>query len=425
MDRPLDIMPKPALGPPKPALDRPLDIMMVAGEPSGDALGGRLMAALAERTGGAVGFRGVGGERMLARGLDHLFPMAELSVMGLVEVLPRAPHLLRRVRDTVHAVRAARPDALVTIDAPGFNFRVGRRLAGAGIPLIHYVAPSVWAWRPGRARKIARFLDHLLAVLPFEPPYFEDVGLPCTFVGHPVVEEGAGADGAAFRARHDIAPGAPLLALLPGSRRGEIERLLPRFAAAAARLAARMPELRVVVPTVPAVADAVERGLAAHGRAGGGLAARGVGAIVLRESAEKADAFAASDAALAASGTVTLELAMAEVPMVVAYRMNPATVAVVRRLVSVDHVCLVNLIVGRGVVPEFIQEACTPDRLEAALARILVDRSARDVQIEAAREVRRRLRRDVTAPSHRAAQVVLDVLSRQPTSRLAPTGAGQ
>ena len=400
-------------------MGRPLDIMMLAGEPSGDALGGRLMAALDERSGGAVSFRGVGGERMLAQGLDDLFPMAELSVMGLVEVLPRAQQLMRRVRDTVHAVRAARPDALVTIDAPGFNFRVGRRLARSGIPLIHYVAPSVWAWRPGRARKIARFLDHLLALLPFEPPYFEKVGLPCTFVGHPAVEEGQNADGAAFRARHGIAPGAPLLALLPGSRRGEIERLLTPFAEAAARLSARMPELRVVVPTLPTLADSVERRLADPG-----LRGRGLNPIVVRGGADRADALAASDAALAASGTVTLELAMAEVPMVVAYRMNPVTIAVVRRLVSVDHACLVNLIVNRAVVPEFLQEACTPDRLDAAVARILVDRSARDVQIEAAREVRRRLFIDDMAPSHRAAQVVLDVLGRRET-RPAPASAGK
>ena len=400
-------------------MGRPLDIMMLAGEPSGDALGGRLMAALEERSGGAVSFRGVGGERMLAEGLDDLFPMAELSVMGLVEVLPRAQEVMRRVRDTVHAVRAARPDALVTIDAPGFNFRVGRRLARSGIPLIHYVAPSVWAWRSGRARKIARFLDHLLALLPFEPPYFEKVGLPCTFVGHPAVEEGKNADGSAFRARHGIAPGAPLLALLAGSRRGEIERLLTPFAEAAARLSARMPELRVVVPTLPTLADSIERRLADPG-----LRARGLNAIVVRCGADKADALAASDAALAASGTVTLELAMAEVPMVVAYRMHPVTIAVVRRLVSVDYACLVNLIVNRAVVPEFLQEACTPDRLEAAVARILVDRSSREVQIEAAREVRRRLFVTDMAPSHRAAQVVLDVLGRRET-RLASASAGK
>ena len=383
--------------------ERSLDITVLAGEPSGDALGGRLMKALIERSGGAIQFRGVGGETMAALGLESSFPMVELSVMGLAEIVPRAPHLLKRIRQTVAAVREARPDALITIDAPGFNFRVARRLAGCGIPLIHYVAPSVWAWRPGRAREIAGFLDHLLALLPFEPPYFEAVGLPCTFVGHPVVENEVAADGSVFRARHRVPPDAPLLALLPGSRRAEVERLLPLFVEAAARLGARLPGLHIVAPTVPAVAAAVAEGMACSD----------LPVVVVNTAEDRAHALAASDAALAASGTVTLELAAAAVPMVVAYRLNPATAVIARRLITVNHMCLVNIILDRPVVPELIQEACTPDRLESAVARILVDPRARAGQIEAAREAVWRLRPDGAAPSVRAAETILGVIGRR------------
>lgn len=380
-------------------------IFLVAGEPSGDVLGGRLMAALAEATGGAARFAGVGGEAMAGEGLRSLFPMAELSVMGLVEILPRARALLRRIAEVADAVRADSPDVVVTIDSPGFAFRLARRLKGSGVALVHYVAPSVWAWRPGRAAKVARLYDHLLTLLPFEPPYFEPHGLACTFVGHPAVAEAEPGDGAGFRARHDIPADAPLLAVLPGSRLGEVGRLLPVFGAALASLAGRVPGLRAAVATVPAVAETV-----AAAAAGWPLP------VAITGADGRADVFAAANAAIAASGTVTVELAAAATPMVICYRMAPATMWIARRLVRVPHIGLANLVLGRGAVPELIQEACTPAAVAAEAERLLVDPVARDAQIEALAEAVAALgagHGDGETPSRRAARAVLDVIGRK------------
>src|SRR3954454_11817427 len=239
-------------------------IFIVAGEPSGDALGGALIAALRERAGGAR-FAGVGGEAMAQQGLSSLVPLSDLAVAGIAEVLPRAPLILRRVRETVRAIREMRPDAVVTIDSSGFSWRIAHRLRRTGerLPLIHYVAPMVWAWRAGRARRMARWYDHLLTLLPFEPPYFERVGLACTYVGHPVIESGADrGDAARFRAMHGIAGDELVLTVLPGSRGGEVRRLLPIFGAALHQLDPMIGPFRVAVPTVETVADAVTAGVA-------------------------------------------------------------------------------------------------------------------------------------------------------------------
>lgn len=379
-------------------------IFVIAGEPSGDLLAASLMAALKRLTGGQVRFAGVGGPRMAEEGLDSLFPMAELSVMGLIEVLPRLPNLFRRINQTVDAARAARPDAVVTIDSPGFTFRVAKRLKGDGFPLIHYVAPTVWAWKPGRARKIAQFLDHLLVLLPFEPPYFEREGLATTFVGHPVVERGADqGDGPGFRARHGIEPDAPLLCVLPGSRRSETDRLLPVFADTVARLAADRPGLRCVVPTVATVAATVRAACAGWP----------VPVVVVEGEAEKFDAFAAADAALAASGTVALELACARTPTVVAYKVNPLTAWLVRRLIRVRFVTLVNLILDRAVVPEYLQDDCRPDILSASLGRLLDDKDAARAQTEQADEALSHLGRGGPSPGENAAKAVLAVIEER------------
>jgi lipid-A-disaccharide synthase len=378
--------------------------MLVAGEPSGDALGGRLMAALKQLAGGEIEFIGVGGPRMAAEGLDSLFPMQELSLMGAFEILPRAPALLRRLRQTVEAALTARPDILVTIDAPAFNFKVARRLKGKGIPLVHYVAPSVWAWRPGRARVIARFLDHLLALLPFEPPYFDKVGLPCTFVGHPVVEGGADkGNGAAFRERHNIPRDAPVLCLLPGSRGGEVSRLLPVFARAIPLLQEKIPGLYVVVVAVPNVAVQVAATTSQWSNS----------VLVNEGEEEKYDAFAASTGALAASGTVSLELALAGVPAVITYRMNPLTMAMARLLVRLDSVNLVNIIYGSKIVPEFLQEQCRPELLAAAVTNILTDPAARAAQSAAMTMVSKALGAGGAPPSIRAAEVVLRIMKER------------
>jgi lipid-A-disaccharide synthase len=386
-------------------------VYLIAGEPSGDALGGRLMAALKELTHGAVRFAGIGGERMAEEGLESLVPLDELAIMGVAEVLPRARAILRRVRETVAEIRRLKPGAVVTIDSSGFTWRVAQRLRSAGerdLPLIHYVAPMVWAWRAGRARRIARWYDHLMVLLPFEPPYFAKVGLACTYVGHPVVEGGAErGDGAGFRRRHGIAPDAPLLAVLPGSRRGEVGRLLAPFGGAVARLKARHPDLRVVVPTTATVAGVV----------GAAVKSWAAPVIVVGGERDKYDAFAASNAALAASGTVALELALAGVPAVVAYRVNPLTHWLLRRIVSVRYIHLLNLILEREVVPELIQGECNEERLGSAIEGLLTDRVRARAQIEACRAALQRLGLGGESPSRRAAGLVLSLIAAPPRHR--------
>jgi lipid-A-disaccharide synthase len=392
--------------------DAPL-IFIIAGEPSGDVLGGALMAALKARTGGAIRFAGIGGERMAEQGLRSLVPLHELAIMGIAEVLPRARRILRRVRETADTVVALRPAAVVTIDSSGFTWRVAERLRRRGerVTLIHYVAPMVWAWRAAKARKIARWYDHLMTLLPFEPPFFTAVGLSCHYVGHPVLESGAErGDGPDFRRRHGIPAVAEVLCLLPGSRRGEVARLLPIFRRTVEALLRRRPGLVLVLPTIELVADTVAEEVRRWP----------VPVIMVRGVAEKFAAFAAGDVALAASGTVLLELAMAELPAVAAYRMNRLTGWLARRLVKTRFVNLVNIILDRRVVPELLLEECTPDRLSSALADLLDDAAARAAQIAGYRESLARLGRGGVAPSLRAADDVLAILKARGFAAAAP-----
>ena len=376
---------------------------LLAGEPSGDEIGGRLIVALRAATGGELRIAGVGGEAMAAQGLESLFPIDELSVMGLLEVLPRAPGIMRRMSETARAIRRLKPDAVVTIDAPAFANGVWRRLGGVDAALIHYVAPTVWAWRAGRARRLARKIDHLLALLPFEPPYFEAEGLGCTFVGHPVLEAGIAADaGAAFRTRHDI-EGGPVVGLLPGSRRGEISRLMPIFADAIRRIAASEPAIRVIIPAVPAHAARIRSAAA-------GLP---VPATIAADREQRLAAMAACDAAIAASGTVALDLALAGVPMAVAYRFNPLTASILRRMIRVRYATIVNLVLDRPAIPEFLQENCTGPRLAEAALTLLRDEGARRAQREAASLALAALRPSGESPSARAAAAILDVVRRR------------
>ncbi len=379
-------------------------VFVVTGEPSGDALGGALIAALRARTDGRLRVAGIGGERMAEQGVASLVPLGDLAVAGIAEVLPRAPLILRRVRETVAEIRRLQPDAVVTIDSSGFSWRVahGLRRRGEGLPLVHYVAPMVWAWRAGRARRMARWYDHLLALLPFEPPYFERVGLPCTYVGHPVLDSGADrGEGPRFRAAHGIAPDELVLTVLPGSRGGEVRRLLPIFGEALRRLEASVGPFRVAVPTVENVATAVTA--AVRDWPGRPVVSRGV--------AEKHDAFAASRAALAASGTVALELALARLPMTVAYRLNPLTEALLDRVVKVRQVNLVNLILGRVLVVEHLGGDCTPDKLAAALTDLIRDERVRTVHRAGYDEAMRRLGAGEASPSLRAADRILAIIA--------------
>lgn len=376
-------------------------IFLIAGEPSGDLLGARLMAAMQTETGGMVQFAGIGGERMIAEGLSSLVPIDELAIMGVFEIVPHAFRILQHIRRTVAAVRALQPAAVVTIDSPSFSLEVSMRLRGLGIPLIHYVAPQVWAWKPWRAAKMARYVDHLLTLLPFEAPYFEKHGLATTFVGHPAVEvRDTAVDPAAFRAKHGIAAAAPVICVLPGSRRGEVRRLAPIFGASLWRLAQHFPDLRALVPTVSTVAADV----AAATRAWP------VPTTVLTKPAEKVEAFAVSDVALAVSGTVAVELAVARVPCIIAYRASPMTAFVVRRAVKVPYASLPNILLGREVQPEFLQESCTPDKLAGALSDLLNDPGARAAQTAALDEAVQKLTPDGTSPSHRAARTILGLI---------------
>jgi len=379
-------------------------IFIVAGEPSGDALGGALIAALRERADPGLRVAGIGGEQMGEQGVSSLVPLSDLAVAGLAEVLPRAPLILRRVRETVQAIRQLRPHAVVTIDSSGFSWRIAQRLRryGERLPLIHYVAPMVWAWRPGRARRMARWYDHLMALLPFEPPYFQQVGLACSYVGHPVVESGADrGDAARFRAAHGIAADELVLTVLPGSRGGEVRRLLPVFGAALRRLESMVGTFRVAVPTVANVADAVIAGV-------GDWPGR---PIVLRGAEAKYDAFAASRVAMAASGTVALELALARLPMVVAYRLNPLTEALLDRVLRVRQVNLINLILERPLVPELLGSDCSPERLAAAVAELVRDERVRSAHIEGYDQAVRRLGAAGPSPSRNAADRILEIIA--------------
>lgn len=385
-------------------------IFLIAGEPSGDVLGGRLMAALKAETGGQVRFAGIGGPHMTAQGLESLFPMEELALFGLAELLPKLPNLMRRIKQSWQAIIESGPDAVVTIDAPDFCFRVARKVKkhAPDIPLIHYVAPTVWAWRPKRAAKVAKFLDHLLALLPFEPPYFEREGLDCTFVGHPIVESGAdNGDPDRFREAHGLGNDTRLLTVLPGSRRSEVTALLPDFKGALDILAPRVPRLMAVVPTVPAVAEQV-RAAVAHWP---------LPTLVVEGDQAKYDAFAASEAALAASGTVALELALARLPAVIAYRIHPMTYRLYRGLIKVQYANLVNLMLGRMLVPELLQDDCRPTPLADTLGRLLDDPAARQEQIEGVAEVASWLGQGDMPPSRRAAEVVLRLVRAREAAR--------
>ncbi|MBY6134514.1 lipid-A-disaccharide synthase [Nocardioides marinus] len=383
-----------------------LRVFILAGEPSGDRLGAALMAGLRQLAPG-VQFDGIGGALMAEQGLVSRFPMDELSVMGLAEVLPKYRHLKRRIRETADAVLETKPDVLITIDSPDFSLRVARLVkARSNIRTVHYVAPSVWAWRPKRAGKMAEVIDHVLALLPFEPPYMEAAGMDCDFVGHPVVAEPqATADEiAALRAEFGLAD-APFVLALPGSRRSEVGRLAPVFGEALKRFVAQHPEYRVVVPAAAPVAAMVQKALVDWptntvmidpGRF-----------LPERAKAHKRAAFAGADLALAASGTVSLELAAAATPMVIAYRFQWLTWQIMKRMALIDTVTLVNLVSDSRVVPECLGPDCTAENIAAQLDAVLTQP---DAQQDAMALTMQRLGAGGEAPGLRAARAVLERL---------------
>lgn len=371
-----------------------LSIYIIAGESSGDVLGARLMEALKAKQPGIV-FHGVGGERMAEEGLESLFSMQEIAVMGFVEIIPGLPRILKRIKQTIADIREKRPDLLITIDAPGFNRRIAEAmqpLRAQGMKLVHYVAPSVWAYRPERAKRLAAHYDMLLALLPFEPGYFEREGLVTHFVGHPVVEDTAQGNGAAFRRRHGLSETQPLLCLLPGSRRGELRRHMPLFAKTVALLRQQMPELAVAMMAAPGMAlDTKHWPLKP----------------ILVSRREKADLFDACDVALAKSGTVTMELAVAGLPMVVTYKVSSLSARMMRKMMVMPWVNLVNILLRQSIIPEILQEAATPESLANAVRELWQDKHAQQSQKQAMQQALGMLLPEGAAPSEAAANAVL------------------
>jgi lipid-A-disaccharide synthase len=378
-------------------------VFLVAGEESGDRLGAALIGALRERTQGRAQFSCVGGPHMAAAGIPSLFPLGDLAIIGLSAIPANLPKILRRIRETANAVIAAKPDVLVIIDSPEFTHRVARRVrAGASdIPIVDYVCPSVWAWRPGRARAMRAYVDHVLALLPFEPKVMSELGgPPCSYVGHPLTERLSELRPNELEMRLRLA-GPPLLLVMPGSRAGEIHRMAPAFGAAIARVTEQFGAIECVVPAVPRLADTVQSATASWK----------VPARVITDIDEKHEAFRTARAALTKSGTSTLELALAGVPMVAAYKVSLIEELAARLLIKVPSVILANLALGENVVPEFLQRDCSADKLSTALLPLLADTPERRRQIEAFARLDAIMEVGKAAPSDRAASIVFDCAS--------------
>ena len=384
---------------------------VIAGEPSGDQLGGHLMRGLRAET--KVAFHGIGGPMMAEAGLASLFPMADLSVMGLAEVLPRLPGLLRRVRETTEDVLRVAPDVLITIDSPDFCLRVARkvRARNPAIKTVHYVAPSVWAWRPKRAAKMAKSIDHVLALLPFEPPYMEAAGMTCDFVGHPIVyqPEISEAEAAAFRAARAIPDAATLICLLPGSRRGEVTRQGATYRAAVEKIAAARPGTRVVIPAAAPVAD-----LVAEIFAGASVPTQILDLRETEAQSQKWAAFKAADIAIAASGTVSLELARQQTPMVIGYQMSALSGFLMKRLVRLETATLVNIVSQTRAVPEFLFADFEAQNIADKTIHLLGEPAEMQHQKDAARLTMERLAGDGTDPGRQAARSVLQAVGVVP-----------
>ncbi|OPF89872.1 Lipid-A-disaccharide synthase [Rhodopseudomonas palustris] len=382
--------------------DRVRTVYLIATEESGDRLGAALMRELRARLGSKVRFAGVGGHCMAGEGLASLFPIEELSIIGFAAVVQRLPMILKLIRRAVDAVLTAKPDILVIIDSPDFTHRVARRVRqrDPSIPIVDYVSPTVWAWRPGRARAMLGYVDHVLALLPFEPAEYRRLqGPPCSYVGHPLTEQfGSLRPDAAEQARREASP--PVLLVLPGSRRSEVRHHAAAFGDTLARLKHEGVAFEAVLPTTPHLEGLVRAAVASWE-----VQPR----IVVGEQDKRA-AFRIAHAALAKSGTVTLELAIAGVPMVTAYRAGSVEIWIARRVVRPGTVILANLVMGDDVIPEFIQEDCVPDKLVPAVRDLLGNTPARRRQLAGFAKIDDILSTGEQTPSGRAADIVLDVM---------------
>jgi lipid-A-disaccharide synthase len=380
-----------------------LKVYVIAGEPSGDLLGSRLMRALRERTHGQVEFCGLGGDTMEREGLNALFDISELAVMGLVEVIPSIPKVLARIRQTVADIEQQKPDVVITIDSWSFCSRVHKALRQRhlNIKQIHYVAPQVWAWKKRRAKTMYKYVDLLLTLLPNEPQYFTKHHLKTIFVGHPVVESDAlKADGQAFRRKYNIAEHTQVISLLPGSRHTEVVKLLPDFLVAARLLQEQNPDICFALPTVKTVAQRVKNMLQGCE----------LPLIVLETEADRYGAFQASSAAIAASGTVALELAICHIPHIIAYKVSPLTYVLAKYLVRLKFVNLTNILLQRCVVPELLQQDCYPQKIVDEINELLKNGAAYEHQMAGFNEVKAFLTNGMQTPSQNAAEAVLKEL---------------
>ena len=390
--------------PPRATSETERKIVLIATEESGDRLGANLMKVLRQRLGGAVQFEGVGGRSMAREGLTSWFPIEELSIIGLAAVVKQLPKILRLIKQTAAAVTEAAPDILIIIDSPDFTHRVAKRVRASDpkIPIVDYVSPSVWAWRPGRARAMLTYVDHVLALLPFEPEAYRKLrGPPCSYVGHPLTEQLASLrPNPEEKQRQEAAP--PVLLVLPGSRRSEIRHHMAAFGQALARLNAEGVAFETILPTMPHLQEAVAEALKTWP----------VQPRVVIGEQEKRAAFRIAHAALAKSGTVTLELALSGVPMVTAYRTGSVEAWILRRAINVNSVILANLVIGENVIPEFLQQDCTPEKLSQALRALLGDTALRRKQIEAFAKIDQIMSTGDAPPSARAADIVLATMRK-------------
>lgn len=390
--------------PPRATTETVRKIVLIATEESGDRLGANLMKVLRQRLGGAVRFEGVGGRAMAREGLTSWFPIEELSIIGLAAVVKQLPKILRLIKQTAAAVTEAAPDILVIIDSPDFTHRVAKRVRASDprIPIVDYVSPSVWAWRPGRARAMLTYVDHVLALLPFEPAAYQRLrGPPCSYVGHPLTEQLAALrPGVEERQRRETAP--PVLLVLPGSRRSEIRHHMAVFGQTLARLNGEGVAFELVLPTMPHLQEAVTEALKTWT----------VQPRVVIGEQEKRAAFRIAHAALAKSGTVTLELALSGVPMVTAYRTGAVEAWILQKAINVNSVILANLVIGENVVPEFLQQDCTPKKLSQVLRELLGDTALRRKQIEAFAKIDQLMSTGNQPPSARAADIVLATMRK-------------
>ena len=380
-----------------------LKVYLIAGEPSGDLLGSRLMRALRKKTNNNIEFYGLGGDTMEQEGLKPLFDISELAVMGLVEVIPSIPRVLRRIKQTIKDIVRKKPDVVITIDSWSFCSRIhkGLRKLDTKIKQIHYVAPQVWAWKKHRAKTMYKYVDQLLTLLPNEPEYFTKHNLNTIFVGHPVIESDVlTADGKAFRKKYNIEDSKQIISILPGSRHTEVSKLLPDFIAAARLLHEQNPDIFFALPTVKTVVNRVK-----HMIKGSRLPI-----AVLETEADRYSAFQASSAAIAASGTVALELAICNIPHIIAYKVAPLTYLIAKYLVKLRFVNLTNILLQRLVVPELLQEKCTPQNIVRHINDLLKNGKAYDNQMQGFSEVKDYLSNGSQTPSENAADAILDTL---------------